>query len=265
MLMRCAAVCSPMMSTVFAELRLLLLFCFLLSAAGGCALFSREEVSFTSLQSAVKRQMLKLQSSELLAAAAQEKYQPRKAADVFAQGIGYQENLWAPEKDPALQVLEEAIIYALIARSADPAAMAEKIIASQLDYGIGYRLVKLQKGSASERNDAAAELAMMTGWSPAEVEKYIDAPLPAVKVEPFPLYYDAEQLLDEKGAAAAFETAAELYRAPDEAGVNRAERLRRALLNRILIQIKSPGAVITPELRIAFLRGRIFDGILKGI
>lgn len=251
-----------MTSTVFSKRVFFLLFSLFLLGTG-CSLLYREEPGLALLQSAVRHRMLKLQKTELLASAAQERYDPVKAAEIFALGAGYQERQKSVEKDLALQVLEQSITYALMVLSRNPEETAEKISVAFLDYGTALRLLKLQSKEYSRlSNDVAAELAMMSGWSLEKVNSYASVPLPEIRRGLFPVYPDAEQLLNKKGNAAAFEVAAELYRTPREAALLKCERLRRAILNRYLMQTKSPGNEVTPELRIAFWRSRLFQSLL---
>lgn len=214
-------------------------------------------------QHAVRARMLKLQTGELLAQTAKERYSPRLSSEVLAMANGYQGQSWSMENDPALQVLENAIAYGLVALSSAPAETAEKVSAALLDYNTAQRLLKLKKTPGN--SDLAAELAMMTGWGSDKVRKYAGAPLPEIKISLFPVYSEAERELLEKGEAAAFHAAAAIYRLPSEAGLRHGERLRRALLNRYLMQTKSPGAETTPELRITYLRGRIFEKLLPSL
>jgi hypothetical protein len=79
----------------------------------------------------------------------------------------------------------------------------------------------------------------------------------------FPISSAAERLLDEKGHKAAFDLAAEIYRHVDEGKLRNAERLRRAILNRYLMQIKSSGTRKIPELSIARQRGKLFAEFFK--
>ena len=263
MFLRSGAEFFRMMNTVSSKIILLLLL-FLFVSGTGCSLLQfREERSLAVLQSAVRQRMLKLQSSELLVSAAQERYKPGKAAEVFALGAGYQEQHSNVEKDLALQVLEQSITYALMVLSRNPEETAEKLTAASLDYGTALRLLKLQsRDRALQLSDAAAELAMMTGWSMEKVNSYASALLPEIRTGLFPVYPEAERLLNEKGNAAAFEAASELYRTPGEAELFKCERLRRAILNRYLMQTKSPGGETTPELRIAVWRSRLFLSLL---
>ena len=258
MLQRCGAESSRMMNTVFSKTIFFLLLCFFLG--GGCVIPSGEERTLEKLRYAVRLRMLNVQRSDLLSSAAQERYNPRKAAACFDLGSGYQEQVWRVDNDPALQVLEDAISYALLAVSDTLEKTAEKLTAAQLDYGTNIRFLKLKSGKSSL--DSAAELAMMTGWSTDKVNSFVSVPLPEIKFELFPLYPETERLLNEKGRAAAFQTAAELYRTPSKAGILKAERLRRAILNRVLMQTKSSGPEMTPELYIAFWRSRIFSSLL---
>ena len=211
-------------------------------------------------QHAVRARMLKLQTGELLAQTASERYSPRLSTEVLSMANGYQGQSWSMENDPALQVLENAIAYGLVALSPAPAETAEKVSAAVLDFGTALRLLKLKRSPGN--SDLAAELAMMTGWGSDKVRKYAEAPLPEIRISLFPVYPEAERELLEKGESAAFHAAAVIYRIPSEAGIRHAERLRRALLNRYLMQGKSPGAETTPELRITYLRGRIFEKLL---
>lgn len=252
-----------MTNTVSNKIFLFLLFTFFLWGTGCSLLPYREERSLAVLQSAVRQRMLQLQKTELISAAAQERYNPGKAAEIFALGAGYQEQQWSVESDLALRVLEQSITYAFMVLSPDPEKSAEKLIAASLDYGTALRLLKLQRKEYSpQANDVAAELAMMTGWSLKKVNSYVSVPLPEIKSGLFPIYPEAERLLNEMGKSAAFEVAAELYRTPREPVLFKCERLRRAILNRYLMQAKSPGAEITPELRIAFWRSRLFQSLL---
>ncbi|MBR2372621.1 MAG: hypothetical protein IKA87_00155 [Lentisphaeria bacterium] len=213
-------------------------------------------------QYAVRQRMLKLQTGELLFKTADERYTPKLANKVITLSSGYQDQTWNVENDPALEVLENALVYALVVLSPDPAAAAEKLSGAMLDYGSASRVLKLQKNRFKNSSDVVAELVMMTGWSNEKVKKYASASLPEVKIDIFPLYPEAEHLLNEKGHAAAFQTAAELYRMPSDSTVRKAEQLRRAILNRYLMQIKSSGSKIAPELRIAYWRGQIFAPFL---
>lgn len=252
-----------MTNTVFSKTLLFLTVLFFLWGTGCSLLLCREEHTLAELRSAVHRRMLKLQTTELLAATAQERYNPGKSAEILALGGGYQEQQWNVETDLALQVLEQAITYALMVLSSKPEETAEKLTAASLDYSVALRLLKLKgEERLSPTADVAAELVMMTNWSLEKVNSYASVPLPDIKAELFPVYPDAERLLNEKGNAAAFDAAAELYRTPLEAVLFKCERLRRAILNRYLMQTKSPGAEITPELRIAFWRGRLFQSLL---
>ena len=226
----------------------------------GCRVFPGREVSaLEAAQQAVRKRMLKLQTGELLSQTANERYAPRLSSEVLTMANSRQEQSQM-ENDPALQVLENAIAYGLVALSPHPAETAGKVSAALLDYGTALRLLKLR--DSIQNSDLAAELAMMTNWPPEKVRQYAAAPLPEIRAGMFPVYPEAERVLLEKGEAAAFYAAAEIYRIPSESGIRQAERLRRALLNRYLLQSRSPGAEITPELQAAALRGRIFEKLL---
>ena len=84
----------------------LFFFLFLIS---GCALLQPEEKTLERLQTTVRRRLLALQVNEFLSGTAKERFQPGKAAEVFALGTGYQAGGQKVGSDPALQVLEDAI------------------------------------------------------------------------------------------------------------------------------------------------------------
>ena len=214
---------------------------------------------------AVRKQMLKLQRDELLAKSANEHYAPHSAAEILTLANDYQEQMWRIDNDPALQILEDAISYAVVVLAQDPSAAAKKLSAAMLDYGTAVRMLNLKYGRGGSALDLVAELAMMTGWDSDKVRKYAAAPLPEVKVEIFPIYAEAERMLKEKGNSSAFQVAAELYRIPSGALLRKAEQLRRAMLNRYLMQTKSPEAKMTPELRIAHWRGQLFVPFIPSI
>ena len=62
-------------------------------------------------QHAVRARMLKLQTGELLAQTASERYSPRLSTEVLSMANGYQGQSWSMENDPALQVLENALAW----------------------------------------------------------------------------------------------------------------------------------------------------------
>ena len=251
-----------MMNTVSSKILFLLLLLFLVTGSG-CLFVSGNEKSLETLQAAVRERMLKLQSSELLAEAAQERYNPRKAAELLTMKEELLSRQWSVENDPGLQALEDAIVYALLATSSRPEKTAEKVTAARLDYGTALRLLKLKNADTGSSADIAAELAMMTNWSSEKIRTFIALPLPPVSTELFPLDPASEELLNKEGASASFRLATGLYRNPSYGAVLKAERLRRAILNRTLMQIKSPGAEMTPELYIAFRRSRLFSALLS--
>lgn len=229
----------------------------------GCANYCSDALPpLYQVRQAVRKRMLKIQSDELLSRTANEHYAPHSAGEILSLASGYQSGMWSVENDPALQSLENAIAYALVVLSSHPAATAEKLSSASLDYGTALRILKIQKGSDDSVLNSTAELVMMTGWTNSKVRKFAAFPLPDLKIEIFPIYPEAERLLNEKGRSAAFQTAAELYRIPSAFALHKAEQLRRAILNRYLIQAKSPGAKITPELRIAYWRGQIFASLM---
>ena len=247
-----------MTSTAFSKGLLLFIFCLL--AGGGCLNFTPEEQTLETLQRAVRQRMLKLQTTELLAAAAQEHYKPAKAAEIFAWESGYGERKWSVGSDPALQVLENAIAYGLVATSRTPEKTAEQVTGAVLDYGTALSFLKLRtEKERSALSDRITELAVMTGWSREKVEGCLTIPLPEVSADFFPIRPETERLLNERGVGAVFRTAAELYRKPSAAGLLQAERMRQALLNRYLLQIKISGTHGLPELFIAVQRGKLFS------
>lgn len=229
----------------------------------GCADYCSDVLPpLYQVREAVRKRMLKLQSDELLARVANEHYAPHSAGEVLSLASGYQSGMWNVGNDPALQSLENAIAYALVVLSSHPTVTAEKLSRASLDYGTALRILKIQTGSGDSVINSTAELVMMTGWTNRKVRKFAAFPLPDLKIEIFPIYPEAERLLNEKGRSAAFQTAAELYRIPSDSALRKAEQLRRAILNRYLIQTKSPGAKITPELRVAYWRGQIFASLM---
>ena len=231
----------------------------------GCALLPDGKEDLGTLQSAVRLRMLKLQTTELLTRTAQERYNPQMAGILLGLELEYQESPGAGNDAP-LNALENAVAYALVVLSENPEKTAEKLTADLLDYGTAVRVVKLKNsGSGNKTWDIITELAFMSDWSADKVKKMAASPLPERKIELFPLYPEAEQLLNERGSAAAFRAAAELYRHPSQAGVIKAERLRRAMLNRVLMQGKSPGKAFSPELYTASLRSRLFSKLLPAL
>lgn len=234
---------------------------FFLFLTSGCALLQTEEKTLERLQATVRRRLLALQVNEFLSGTAKERFQPGKAAEVFALGTGYQAGGQKVGSDPALQILEDAICYGLTVLAPDPEKTAKKLIGARLDFITLCRLVDLQTKHTGSRQDHTAELAMMTGLSSEKIRSFAAAI--RLPVEEPPLYAispAAERMLDEKGNRAAFDLAAEIYRHVDEGKLRNAERLRRAMLNRYLLQIKSSGSVNFPELKIAVWRGKLFAG-----
>ena len=242
---------------------ILLLFVLLL-AVSGCALFREKEVTLTALQKTVRQRLWALQVSEFLSGTAKERFQPGKAAEIFALGTGYQAGGQTVSSDPALQILEDAVSYGLTVLAFDPKKTAEKLIAARLDLTTLCCLIDLQKKDPRSLRDHTAELAMMTGREPEQIKKIASSIRLTVEDVPlFPISSAAERLLDEKGNKAAFDLAAEIYRHVDEGKLRNAERLRRAILNRYLMQIKSSGTRKIPELSIASQRGKLFAEFFK--
>ncbi len=232
----------------------------------GCVFLAGEKESLETLQSAVRQRMLKIQTTELLTKTAQERYNPQMAGHILALETGYSSATGGIESDLALDALENAVIYALVVLSENPEKTAEKLTAELLDHGTAVRFVKLK--NAKEKlaaEDIVTELSFMSNWSAEKVRKIAALPLNGGGIEPYPLYPEAEQLLNERGSASAFRVAAELYRNPSSAGIMKAERLRRAILNRILMQTKSPGSELTPELYVAFRRSRLFAAFVPDL
>ena len=241
------------------------LFCLLLLAllGGGCVQLQQEEKALPVMQQAVRSRLLKFQATELLAQAAKERFQSEKAVTVFTLKTGYKET-WNAETDPALEVLEEAIRYGLTVLSADPQKTAEKVTGAKLDFMTACKVLKLKHASSSSsRRDSLAELELMTGWERKKIEQFAAFALETGDIAPFHIDLASERLLDEKGNAAAFDLAADLYRHTNEAKLRQAERLRRAMLNRYLLQIKSSGNINFPELKTALWRGRLFSDFFK--
>ena len=241
------------------------LFCLLLLAllGGGCVQLQQEEKALPVMQQAVRSRLLKFQATELLAQAAKERFQSEKAVTVFTLKTGYKET-WNAETDPALEVLEEAIRYGLTVLSADPQKTAEKVTGAKLDFMTACKVLKLKHtSSSSSRRDSLAELELMTGWERKKIEQFAAFALETGDIAPFHIDLASERLLDEKGNAAAFDLAADLYRHTNEAKLRQAERLRRAMLNRYLLQIKSSGNINFPELKTALWRGRLFSDFFK--
>ena len=245
-----------------------LLFLLLIFVLGGCALFQPQKIELSVMQQAVRDRLLKLQVTEFLAQTAKEHFQSEKAVALFSLKTGYRDS-WGVEKDPALEVLEEAIRYGLTVLASDPQATAEKLIGEKLDFLTACALLNLKHAplgnSDGNYRDYQSALGMMTGWKSKKILEYAVLALEEGEVSPFRIDPASERLLDEKGNAAAFDTASELYRRPDEARLRRAELLRRAMLNRYLLQIKSSGSVNYPELKIAVWRGKLFSGVFKGL
>ena len=253
---RFAAEFFLMTDTVFSKA--VLCFALLWSLNCGCVFLSGEKESLETLQRAVRQRMLKIQTTEMLTKAAQERYNPRMAGKIIALETGYSASGGVGE-DAALDALENALRYALVVLAENPETAAEKLTAEQLDYGTAVRFVKLKydKGKFSSE-DITTELAFMSDWSAEKVRKFTALPLPEMESELFPLYPEAEKMLDERGGASAFRAAAELYRNPTRSAAMKAERLRRAMLNRFLMQGKSPGGGFSVELYTAALRKKLF-------
>ena len=254
----------PMMTTASKAL----LFLLLIFVLGGCALFQVQKKELSVMQQAVRDRLLKLQVTEFLAQTAKEHFQSEKAVALFSLNTGYRD-VWSVEKDPALEVLEEAIRYGLTVLSSDPQGTAEKLIGAKLDFLTACALLNLKNASlgSSDGNyrDHLSALGMMTGWESKKILEYAVLPLEEGEVSPFRIDPVSERLLDEKGNGAAFDAASELYRRPDVARLRRAELLRRAMLNRYLLQIKSSGSVNFPELKIAVWRGKLFSEFFKDL
>ena len=237
-------------------------FLFLLLFAGGCVAFQQPENTLSAMQQAVRSRLLKFQATEFLAQTARERFQSEKAVTVFTLKTGYKET-WNVETDPALEVLEEAIRYGLTVAASDPQGTAEKVTGAKLDFMTSCKLLKLKHAAPSARRDHLAELELMTGWERKKIEQFANLPLEAGEIAPFHIDLASERLLDEKGNAAAFDLAADLYRHTNEARLRQAERFRRAMLNRYLLQIKSSGNINFPELKTALWRGRLFSEFFK--
>ena len=245
-----------MKATASAKNFFLILFLGLLCS--GCVFFVPERKSLEKLQSAVRSRMLKLQVTEFLAETARERFQSEKSALIFSLKTGYQEEQATLENDLALQVLEDALRYGLTVSSTNPRSAAEKLIGGRLDFMTLCALVNLQKKKNS--SDHISSIAMLTGWESEKVKGYAAAPLPDAEFVFFAIDRTSERLLDEQGNKAAFDLAADIYRTVEESKLRQAERLRRAILNRYLMQIKSSGPQRTPELLIALQRGKLFAG-----
>ena len=224
----------------------------------------KEENSLASLQFSVRQRMLKIQCPELLAETAQERYDPRKAVELLALKSGYLASQWNVENDPALQVLEDAIVFALVATSPKPEKTAEKVTVAKLDYGTAVRFLKLKSPSGEwSSSDTAAELAMMSDWSGEKIKALTSLPLPGIETEFPPVDAASAQLLAKEGNLAAFAAATELYRDPSRENILKAERLRQGILKERSGQKKSPGTQVSPELYIAFWRSRLFSALLS--
>ena len=247
-----------MRNTLSAELFISVLFCLLT----GCLSGERAgEPTLAQLQRRVRERMLKFQVTETLNAVASERYEPARASVVAALAGGYQEERWNAGDDPALQELEKALTYALVVPSPNPAAMAEKLAADQLDLAVALRVARLRRG---EKDGAAAELAMMTDWPVEKVKRWSAASLPRAGEGLFPVHPESERLLDRDGNAAAFRMAADLYRTPSPGAVRQAERLRRAILNRCLMRPEENPSD-REQSAAARLRGRLFEKELAGL
>jgi len=220
------------------------------------------ELTLAQLQRRVRERMLKYQVTETLNTVASERYEPALASAVTALAGGYQENRWNADDDPALQELEKALTYAIVVLSPAPAATAEKLAAGQLDLAVALRVARLRR---SERDGAAAELAMMTDWPVEKVKRWSAAPLPRAGKELFPVHPETERMLDRYGNAAAFRAAADLYRTPSAGAVRQAERLRRAILNRYLMRPEENPSDRGQGPLAARLRGRLFEKELAGL
>ena len=248
-----------MRNTVFIE-KILLPAVLLL--AGCLSRGGSDELTLADIQSRVRERMLKFQISETLNAVASERYEPVLAARAAALEGGYREGRWNAGDDPALQVLEDALAYALVVLSPRPAETAEKLTARKLDFAVALRVSRLGK---EKDGGAAAELSMMTDWPVETVKRRAAVPLPPAETGFYPVHPESERLLDRYGHAAAFRVAADLYRTPSPGAARRAEQLRKAILNRYLMQTKNPGAEGGPELSAARLRGKLFDGVIEGL
>ena len=247
-----------MRNILSAELLLLPLFILLAGCLSG---EGTGELSLERLQRRVRERMLKYQVTETLNTVASERYEPALASAVTALAGGYQENRWNADDDPALQELEKALIYAIVVLSPAPAATAEKLAAGQLDLAVALRVARLRR---SERDGAAAELAMMTDWPVDKVKRWSAVPLPPAGEGLFPVYPEAERMLDRYGNAAAFRAAADLYRTPSAGAVRQVERLRRAMLNRYLMRSgENPAA--REQAAAARLRSRLFEAEVSGL
>lgn len=249
--------------TVFSKNFFLILFLGLFCA--GCACFRAEEKSLEVLQEAVRSRMLKLQVTEFLAETANERFRSEKAPWVFSLKTGYQEQVWSVENDLALQVIEDALRYGLAVSSSDPQSAAEKLISARLDFLSVCALVNLQKQTAASSVDAAASLMALSGWSMEKVNSYRQVPLSEVGAPFYAIDLSSERLLEQQGGSAAFDLAADIYRNVDESTLRKAERLRRAMLNRYLMQIKSSGTQKSPELQKAVWRGKMFDSFFTAL
>lgn len=253
---RFAAEFFLMTNTAFSKLALS--FALLTVLNCGCVFLSGEKESLETLQRAVRQRMLKIQTTEMLTKAAQERYNPRMAGKMIALETGYSSS-GGVGSDAALDTLENALRYALVVLDENPEKTAEKLTAEQLDYGTAVRFVKLKNDKWQfSSEDITTELAFMSDWSADKVRKFAELPLPEMESELFPLYPEAEKLLNERGNASAFRVAAELYRNPSRPVAMKAERLRRAMLNRFLMQGKSPGGGFSVELYTASLRKKLF-------
>ena len=243
--------------------KIFFLILFLGFLCSGCNCFVPEKKSLEQLQEAVRSRILKLQVTEFLAETAQERFQSEKSALIFSFKTGYQEELATVENDLALQVLEEALRYGLTALSSNPRETAEKLVARRLDFMTLCALVNLQKKKNS--SDRISSLVMLSGWESEKVKSYADIPLPENEFAFFTIDRASERLLDEQGNKAAFDLASDIYRNVEESKLRQAERLRRAIINRYLMQIKSSGTQRTPELLIALQRGKLFDSFFSAL